>query len=98
MKTCGQARDCLTCRHCGLNIGRICNLMTHLKTHGVKRFVCGFESSVGEPCEYDAHTKATVLKHLENKHNVFKTNEVDIGLVPGAEKEEDVFLCYYPSY
>ena len=72
--------------------------MTHLKTHGVKRFVCGFESAVGEPCEYDAHTKATVSKHMENKHNVFKTNEVDIGLVPGAENEEDVFLCYYPSY
>lgn len=88
---CDLARDSrlLTCRHCGKNMKQISNLIEHLRSHGVKRFLCGL-------CSYRANLVVQVRKHMKTLHRVSVVDEVSIGAGPGPANAENTLHALYP--
>lgn len=88
---CDLARDSrlLTCRHCGKNIKQVSNLIEHLRSHGVKRFLCGL-------CSHRSNQAAQIRKHMKTVHRVNVVDEVPIGSVPGQANGENVLHALYP--
>lgn len=88
---CDLARDSrlLTCRHCGKNMKLVSNLMEHLRSHGVKRFLCGL-------CPYRANQAVQVRKHMKTLHRIGVVDELPIGPGPGPASAENVLQAFYP--
>ena len=86
---CDLARDSLllSCRHCGKGEKTVANFMKHLRTHGVKRFLCGI-------CQYRADAEANVRKHMKNKHCISDAANVPTP-GPGPAQEENIIFTYY---
>ena len=92
MLVCDFARDfrLLTCRHCGKTVKQLKQLVDHLRTHGVKRFLCSL-------CDYCAVQANVVKTHLKNKHEKYLTREVRIkpgpGIGPALPENMLISLC-----
>ena len=66
------------------------NLITHLRSHGVKRFLCGL-------CNYRAHLTKPVREHMKAVHRVTLFDEVSIGPGPGPASDENILYSLYPK-
>lgn len=88
---CDLARDSriLTCRHCGKVVKQVSHLLEHLRSHGIKRFLCGL-------CSYRANQAQQIRKHMKTLHRVNLTEEVSIGSGPGPQSSDNILHAFYP--
>ena len=76
-------------KHCG-KTETIEAVFDHLRTHGVKRFLCGL-------CDYCAVQAKVVKTHFKKKHEKYLTREVRIkpgpGIGPALPENMLISLC-----